>query len=450
MTHTRARLLWTFGAMAVILVGTAIAIRLAQGYRPSRDTLVAGKGLLVANSTPKGARLFINDRFTSATDDTIYLDKGEYDVTIEQEGYFTWRKKVRIDDEVVTQVNALLFPSAPSLSPLTFSGAHWATPSPDGQKLAFAVASASAQTKNGYYVVELADNPLALQRGPRQITTASSVFPPDTTDVVWSPDSSQVLLMGPNKTVLLDPGRTNDVETMADVSLRLPEILSEWEEEMYRRDRQRLAKFPALIQEIATSSAVNAYFSPDEEALLYTASAAFTLPDELIPAKPGSNTQAQTRTTKPGEVYIYDGNEDRQFRIGTDPTFGQKNAPAPKKLLSNDLYRTTPLTLEASPSAFLQLQQGNPRANIASFKRYHSPLYTHGFQWFPTSRHFLTKGEGSITITDYDATNAVTVYSGPFRSDFVYPWPDGSRIIILTSFNQGPTVPENLYTVDLK
>jgi len=77
MTNARSRILWTLFAIIAIVSGTLIAIRFAQGYRPSRDTLVAGNGLLVANSTPKGARVIINDRFTTATDDTLYLDPGE-------------------------------------------------------------------------------------------------------------------------------------------------------------------------------------------------------------------------------------------------------------------------------------------------------------------------------------------------------------------------------------
>lgn len=468
MTNARGRILWTLFALVTIVAGTLIAIRFAKGYRPSRDSLVAGNGLLVANSTPKGARVLINDRFTTATDDTLYLDPGEYTVSIQKDGYFPWTKTVQIEQELVTQANALLFPIAPSLAPITFSGSENPAPSPDGQRIVFYSASSSAETKNGYYVLELSDNPLAFQRGPRQITQASSSFPPEETQTLWSPNSSQLILVSPTKTVLLDPGRLNTVEELPDMSFQLSTLLSQWEEEMYLRDRERLALFPEKIRQIATQSAVNVYFSPDEEKMLYTATTSFTLPDEIVPAKPASNTQPQKRTTEVGGIYIYDRNEDRQFRIGTDQQFltalsqtvpeitsAKEEIQAlfnPQKLLlADDLYRR-PLTLEASPSAFRRLQDaaGNTDNTILMFKTYHSPLFSHGFQWFPNSAHIITNNAEGITITEYDNTNAVRIYSGPYENNFVYPWPNGSRLIIQTNFNQGTTAPINLYTIDLK
>lgn len=447
MTNARARIFWTLFALVSISLGTAIAIRFAQGYRPSRETLVAGRGLLVANSTPTGARVMVNGRFASATNDTLYLDPGTYSVEIAKEGYLPWKKDLLIEKELVTQANALLFPAAPSLTPLTFVGALKPIPSPDGQRLAYYTASASADVNNGFYVLDLTDNPLALQRGPRQVARPSVDFPADTTRVVWSPNSSQLLLVSPRKSVLLDPTRLTDLSNQPDITFQLSGIFSQWEEEMYLRDRERLAKFPDFIQEIATSSAVNVYFSPDEKRLLYTARETFVVPDTLIPPKPSSSTQLQTRTTEVGKVYVYDREEDRQFLIGQDDHFTLELAN--KSLLATDLNSPRALSLEASPSAFVRLQAKQPEETVQNFLRYHTPLFTHGFQWFPNSSHII-KHNGGITIMEYDSTNAVRVYSGPFNQSFVYPWPNGSRLIVLTNFNQDAQVPENLYTIELR
>jgi hypothetical protein len=250
------------------------------------------------------------------------------------------------------------------------------------------------------------------------------------------------------------------------------------------------------VQAIATASAVNVYFSPDEEKLMYTASEVFTLPDGILPAKPGSNTQPQARTTEIGGIYVYDREEDRQFRLGTDEQYlawlqnngGNADAsllptPSPtanlnartaaavrlsntveseaspsaesrvstqKRLLSDDLFRSRALTIEASPSAFLRLQADSLEQTLENFRTYHSPLYSHGFQWFPNSVHIIRHTATNISISEYDNSNNVTVYSGPFDGVFVYPWPNGSRLIIRTNFNQGPMVPINLYTLNLK
>lgn len=495
VTNTRRRLLWTFFAIVAVILGTLIAIRFANGQRPTLSG-VANNGLLVVNSEPKGARVFINDRFITATDDTQYLNPGEYNVRIEREGYFTWQKTLQVEEAVVTQANALLFPIAPSLSPLTLSGAQNPVPSPDGQKLLYYTASSSAAEKNGYYIMELADNPLAFQRGPRQITRVSSQFPLENTQMLWSPDSSQILLASPQKSVLLDPTRLNEVDSMPDITFQIPTLLSQWEEEMYLRDRERLAKFSDEMQLIATSSAVNVYFSPDEEKLMYTATEVFTLPEGIEPAKPGSSTQQQARTTEVGGIYVYDREEDRQFYLGQDEQYlawlqlhgGNADAsllpdlsatpsatPRPsslrladiseeetaspsalptvttqKRLLSDDLFRPRALTIEASPTSFTRLQADSLEQTLENFRTYHSPLFSHGYQWFPNSAHVIRHSSSSISISEYDNTNNVTVYSGPFDGSFVYPWPNGSRLIIRTNFNQGPTVPVNLYTVDLK
>lgn len=490
ISNSRARIFWTVGAFLVITIGTLIAIRFAQGYRPDRTGIVSGNGLLVANSTPKGARVLINDRFTTATDDTVYLDPGTYSVTIQKDGYYPWTKQLNVEQELVAQANALLFPLAPSLSPLTFSGALDPVPSPDGQRLLIHAASSSAETKNGYYVVELTDSPLAFQRTPRQISQESSLFPTGVTQALWSPNSSQLLLVSPQKAVLVDPSRYNDVNNLTDVTFQLPTILAEWEEEMYLRDRERLTRFPLVIQELATTSAVNVYFSPDEEKVLYTATESFALPDAILPPKPASSAQAQERATEIGGIYVYDREEDRQFRVGTDEQFlaavasssagldtlraidataearstallrsfagiepESEDAPVrtfnpQKRLLATDLSQSA-VKLQASPSAFTRLQQPNIVDTIMAFRTYHSPLFSHNYQWFPNSVHLIHHTAAGITIREYDNTNQVTVYSGPFDQNFVYPWPNGSRLLILTNFQQNQ-VPPNLYTIDLK
>lgn len=487
MTYARARLIWTAFALITVVFGTYVAIRFAKGYRPSRGNIVASNGLLVANSEPKGARVLVNGRFLAATDETLYLDPGEYEVEIQKDGYFPWKKTLVLEREVVTQANAQLFPTAPGLTPLTLSGALNPIPSPDGQKLAYYTASSSAQTKNGYYVHELVDNQLAFQRGPRQISSTSSLFPVTNTLMVWSPDSAQILLVSDQKAVLLDPTRLNQVEELPDITYQLPTLFSQWEEEMYQRDRERLAKFPDEIQSVATASAVNVYFSPDEERLMYTATQTFTLPETILPGKPGSNTQPQARSTEVGSIYIYDRDEDRQFKLGEDEQYltslaqgtetetttasltpSPSPSPTPpgsdamaetteaqpynpqKKLLSTDLFRSQPLTMTASPSAFTRLQRENVRETVMNFLTYHSPLFTHKYQWLPNSWHIIHHGQEGITIQEADTTNKVRIYSGPFDQSFVYPWPNGSRLIIRTNFNQGNMVPVNLYTIDLK
>ena len=139
------RVLYTLLSGITILLGAVVAIQYAKGgYRVTDGGFRNNTGLLAANSFPTGAQVKINGRLVSATDDTLYLEPDTYDVEIVKDGFQPWRKALQIQAELVTQTDALLFPIAPSLSTLTFTGAENLLPSPDGQKILYFTASMSA------------------------------------------------------------------------------------------------------------------------------------------------------------------------------------------------------------------------------------------------------------------------------------------------------------------
>lgn len=444
------RVLYTFLSALVILLGTLVAIQYAKGnFRVTKQGVIANTGLLSANSFPPGGELYIDDKLVSATDDTVYLEPGSYWVKIEKEGYLPWQKQLELKSELVTQTNATLFPQVPSLVPLTFSGVENVQPSPDGQKLLYFTASASAETKRGLYVLELTDNPLSLQRGARQISNNPNSINLATANIIWSPDSSQVMALAMQKETLLATDRQQDLAAATDISFQRHTMLSEWEEEMYIRERQFLGKFPPEVIEVATQSAKNVYLSPDKQRLLYTATASATLPDNLVPPPPATNTQPEFRTLVPGAIYVYDREEDKNFQVGQET--GQvvpSELHSEKALLATDLHQKEPLSLVASPSAFTRLQATSSAQLAARFRTYHSSLYAPTLQWFPDSKHLVYTTTNQVHIMEYDGTNDTVIYSGPFVNDFVYPWPDGSKLVILTRFS--PETPLNLYAVELK
>lgn len=457
------RVLYTFLSAAIILVGTFVAIQYARGkFRITRRGFLPQTGLLQANSFPTGAEVYINDRLVSATDDTLYLEPGTYQVRITKEGYKPWQKEVTVNEELVTQTNAVLFPQVPSLTPLTFTGVDNILPAPDGQRLVYYTASASAETKNGLYVLNLNNSLLSLQRDAKQISDDPSSIILNLANLIWSPDSSQLMMLAENRQVLLNIDTKQDLPTLPDISFQQKTILSQWEEEMYIRERQFLREFPTEVIEMATQSAKNVYLSPDKKRLLYTATEPVTLADELIPPVPASNSQPETRNLVPGGIYVYDREEDRNFQVGEESMFLSgdidvailnDDAPTPasfsaKQLLADDLHQAQPNSLEASPSAFSRLQATTSAQLARNFTNYHTSLYSPTFQWFPDSKHLLYTTDNEIHIMEYDGTNNTTVYAGPFAYNFVYPWPDGSRLLILTSFS--PNTPLNLYAVELK
>lgn len=70
--------------------------------------------------------------------------------------------------------------------------------------------------------------------------------------------------------------------------------------------------------------------------------------------------------------------------------------------------------------------------------------------WLPDSRHIILVEEKTISITDFDGTNKAVIYAGEFQDGFVFPWPDSSRLAIISSFPTPTASEPNLYGINLK
>ena len=445
-SQVNKRFIYTSLSAFVILVGTAIAIQYAKGgFRVTPEGFIQGTGLLAANSFPTAAEVQIDDKLITATDDTIYLEPGKYNIKIVKDGYTPWTKNIQIEKELVVQTNATLFPKAPSLSTLTFSGAENLSPSPDGQKIIFYSDSNSSDRKIGLYLLELTNNPLSFQKEAKQITNSSSNFNLENAKFIWSPDSSEVILITEQREVLLDISSMNILDSLQDISYRKKQILSEWEQEMYLRERENFSKFPDEIIALATQSAKNIYISPDKKRMIYTAVLEFTIPDTIKPSVPVTNSQPEERSVTPGGIYVYDREENKNFRVGTEKNNSISMA---KQLLAQDMLDEKSPLINASPSAFTTLQASTSAQTANKFNIYHSSLFADTFQWFPDSKHLIYIKDNNIKIMEYDTANQTNIYSGPFVDNFIYPWPNGDRLVILTSFS--PDTPNNLYAIELK
>lgn len=475
-----SRVVYTLLSLLIIAGGSYLAIQYARGsWRLTRNGVVANTGLLNANSFPQGAQVYINDKLVTATDDTIYLEPNVYQVRIVKEGYSPWQKELTVQSELVTQSNATLFPIASSLTPLTFTGVKNINPSPDGLKLLFLVDSASTDAKNGFYVLDLSNNNfLSLQTGPRQITDYPSSWDLEQAQVIWSPDSTEVMILAEEREVLISTDRKINLLEQSDITFQKRQLLAQWEEDIYLRERQYLTRFPSAIVAVATESAKNVYLSPDKKRLVYTATAATTIPDDLIPPLPATNTQPEERTLVPGAIYVYDREEDKNFRVATSAalpdlalistaseaaaitdieqlttvmteaaTDAAQIVNPQKHLLADDLDQPVK-SLDASPTAFNRLFKDSNLQTAATFANYYTATTLNTLQWFPDSKHLLYAADGKIQIMEYDGYNNTTVYSGPFADSFVYPWPDGSKLLIKTTFS--PDSPNNLYVISIK
>lgn len=433
----------------------------ARGYRLDFKTKkLLGTGLLVATSNPDGASVYINDHLTTATNTTINLAPGEYKVKIVKDGYLSWQKNLQIKEEIVTKTEATLFPSTPELKPLSVNGAINPSLSPDGSKLVFAVKTedeGSPIQKSGLWIIDMLDRPLSFSRLSRQIVKNSPLFDYSTAQYLWSPNGKELVVIftqeeqkpspTPTRNLRIKPVEevldlTNIESTLENIKIRnafllqadgdnpLPKditptlllTLREWQEELNLKNTDQLSTLKPAILNIATSSANLIHFSPDESKILYVATASATIPQIIKPALIGTNTQPQEREIKPGNLYVYDIKEDKNFKIAQaeDLKFKNESDMTPfDKLYS--WFETSAIKAE----------------NIT-------------FQWMPDSRHLLVVQKDNISISEYDATNRSTIYAGPFEDALVFPWTNGTKVVLLTNLNNIASKTFNLYTLNLK
>lgn len=410
----KTRLLFFISGFILAAVLGALIIQYAKGFRFDIENLkFQPTGILVATSNPDGAQVFVNGKLTTATNQTIDLPPDTYDVQVTKEGYVPWTKRLTIQKEVVTKIDALLFPKAPSLSPLTFEGASRPFTSPDGTKLAWIVPASrqggpstpTANSKAGLWMLELANLPFGFARNARQVTDADL----SNATLVWSPDGRSILAEKPNGTFLIEAGKmTAQQELVALPISKVAQLKAEWQKEEAKELKNKLEKLPDEVRDILERKTSSFAFSPDQTKVLFAASSSAKISDNLIPPLPGSSTQRQERAIKQDKTYIYDIKEDRNFSI----------------LQNSEGLTIGNLTLEIENS-------------------------TRRVVWFPTSRHIVTSVADNVSILEYDGTNKVPMWQAAYIPPYAFPTPDGSQLIILTTLGATNSQP-NLYTINLK
>lgn len=385
----RIRILLFLLSLILVPTATIAVIMFARGYRFSlKLQTFQATGLLSVTSLPTGASVYVNGELKTATDTTLNLVPGIYQVKIKKEGYSPWEKTLKIEPEVVTRTGPLLFPTVPSMRAVTFSGATLPTLSNDGSKVAYL-------SESKLYTLDLSESALGLLNRESKLVTTTPFSPSyvggggrqaggGIPQLVWSPDNKQILLMSTPSAYLVDLSK-NDMQPVLD----LQALQKEWSNTKDIKLARNTELLPLQIKDILASSAANLVWSPKENKVLYTATASATIPSNLIPQLPGSNTQPESRNIKPRNTYIYDLEEDRNFKV-------------------------------------------------------------ENCGWFSDSNHLICVQNKKIIIMEYDGTNPTTVYTGPMENGFVAPYPSSKQMLILTNLTGNPLTTPNLYAVSLR
>ncbi len=379
---TSLRVFVLFSTFAIVgFFGYFVAL-IARGYQFDTVTFkFLANGILVAKSDPDGASIYIDGNLKGATNTNLKLAPKSYDVEIKKDGYITWKKRLTIKKEEVTQVTAHLFKTAPSFSPITFDGAESPVVSSDFSKIAYT-------NEDGLWVMSVSTLPLGFANDPFKVTDGILKG----TTYSFSPNNRELLLETKSGIYVLN---TNEFVKQSDLvpSLLTKEaILKNWKLENDKKVASELKLVPSEIAEILSKNSASFSFSADETMVMYTASSAAIIKNDLITELPGSSTQKEERDIKVGKTYIYDIKEDKNFMVNDN---------------GKSLY------------------------------------------WLPTSRHLVLPDKGKIVVMDYDGTNRQIVFSGDYIDPHAYPFVNASKLLILTNLGS-PSTTSNLYSLSIK
>ncbi|MBI2600955.1 PEGA domain-containing protein [Candidatus Daviesbacteria bacterium] len=70
--------------------------------------------------------------------------------------------------------------------------------------------------------------------------------------------------------------------------------------------------------------------------------------------------------------------------------------------------------------------------------------------WLPDSIHVILVDDGSVSVSEYDGSNKAVIFAGSFQNNFAFPWPDSSRLVIISSFPTPTASEPNLYGINLR
>ncbi len=405
-------IIYRLGLVVVFLAILISIISYARGYRLDFATKsVTPTGILAVSSSPTAAKIYVNGQLKGVTNTNLTLPPGKYTVEIKRDGYTSWSKTVNLQGEVVVSLEALLFPSNPSLSPLTNLDIVKAVPIDLTGKIIIFSESGDA-TKDGIYLFDSSHNPLSFLPPTQTLILKSSLpaavkFTNDL-QVDFSPDFKQAIFefnipttkkkikqtVGNYYAYLFSLDQEN--QTPFDVTNSKDTLIEAWNKERNAQNLKILETFPKDIVKIASDSFKVLSFSPDETKILYTPEVNLHLPKVLEIPQLGTDQTIETRNVIKNKVYVYDEKEDKNFDLSS---FG---------------------------------------FSVSNF-----PL------WYPDSGHLLFNDSNKIVIFDYDGTNQQVVYSAQFEQNFFTVTPDG-KIVVLTNLNPEINKFPDLYLVGIR
>lgn len=386
-----------FCSFVTILV---LVIAYARGYRLFiKKKSVTSTGIIAIDSTPKTAKIYVNGELKGVTDMNLTLPPGKYTVELKKDGYINWKKSISLKGELVMTLEATLFPQNASLTPLTNLGVgKIISIDQTGRHILFS--QIGNPEKDGIYIFDQSKRPFSLFP-PLKLLILKKNLPEGMdlydTKVIFSPDYKEGIFefMVGEQTIAYDMGFDEEVKTPFDVTTSQTSLIQAWNEERAREAVKILEALPKDMRAIASDSFHIVSFAPDKTKFLYEVSAKKNLPPIIIPPLISANQEKEERSLNPGEYYIYDIKEDKNFKL--------------------DIKRED----------FVE------RNDV---------------KWYIDSQHLILNKKTQTSVIAYDNSNKQVIYSGPHDQNFLDVTLDG-KLLILANLNPQTNKSPDLYAV---
>lgn len=400
-----------------ILTLSTVVIFYSRGFKPNfKKGSIDRTGLIVATSVPTGAQVYLDGRLTSATNTNIaYLEPRTYKIRIEKDGYTTWEKDVDIKEDLATEINALLFPLAPEIKPLTTTGAISPAISPDGAKIAY---SASGE-RGGLYVLPIADNPFTFRQNTKLVAKNTANTDYTKARFIWSADSKEIIARFEDTSgvvsanLLVDSDKTD--QQPRDITGSLAATIANWQQQIEEKAQSQIAFVPDAVKDsTAEAKLINGKLQPSPK------------------PSPSPSPKSKTVNNQPASP----------AKRGELSTIDQLNYYPTGLIFSPDEEKILFVNKEGKYNVYdLKLKKLFTLPDFADLLN---------ISWFWDGNHLVIAQPDKISIIEADGNNNMAVFSGKFEQGFVFSHPSASRLVILTSLTQLEGSQANLYTINLK
>ena len=210
---------------------------------------------------------------------------------------------------------------------------------------------------------------------------------------------------------------------------------------------------PHQIAQSLSIDYTNAFldFSPDSKQIMAkVGSNHYILDENRLNQDPRDITPVLTSTLK---SWADDKNAQNQARVLNIKDFAAKHLASNSAVLkwapdeTKFIYRKNALTDKEKEGEVLI---SNFKVyDLEDNKQYDVPSAKLHF-WLPDSRHIVLVESDQVSIIDFDSSNKAVLFAGKFDDNYVYVWPDSSRLILVSSFPTPTASSPNLYGINLK